>query len=581
MDQAERIIARFGGIRPMAAKLGIAVTTVQGWKERGSIPPARHAQILAAAETEGLALSDEDLMVGGERSPTPLAEEAAPETIEPDFTEPPDIAEPVETLAPEPPQEPPPAYAVRTKPARSPARAALLGGLAGIVVAAGAGLAGWSMRGQTPAGVPPEFSQRLAAIARRADDAEARARAAEVQARAAGAQARAAGAQARAAEAKIAPLAGLRGRLEAAEARARAAAEKIAKLAKQQARLEAAEAGAGEEAVRALTALKSELAQLAARLKATAPSEKLQALGAGLAALKTQVDELASRPQAGTADKAALATLKKEFATVQATLSRQIEKLSGALAGFDKRLAAIDGRVVALGKRFAGPAQAFGRRLSELEKRQASAAGGRGAALIAGIGQLREAVRAGRVFSSELEAVTALAGKDPRLTEPLQRLVPRAGKGIQTAATLVARFSLAVPAIVRAGRFPEDGGWAARAWARARSVVIVRRVGPRVKGAGAEAVVARAEARLASGDVAGAAAMLKRLKGPAGKAAMPWLAAAGAHIEATQAILALHRAALTLIEPPPESKAPTAKPARAKPPTEAKPPAGAKPKAAP
>ena len=113
------------------------VTTVQGWKERGSIPPARHAQILAAAETEGLVLSDEDLMVGGERSPTPLAEEAAPETIEPDFTEPPDIAEPIETLAPEPPQEPPPAYAVRTKPARSPARAALLGGLAGIVVAAG------------------------------------------------------------------------------------------------------------------------------------------------------------------------------------------------------------------------------------------------------------------------------------------------------------------------------------------------------------------------------------------------------------------------------------------------------------
>ena len=29
---AERIIAAFGGIRPMAKKIGVAVTTVQGWK---------------------------------------------------------------------------------------------------------------------------------------------------------------------------------------------------------------------------------------------------------------------------------------------------------------------------------------------------------------------------------------------------------------------------------------------------------------------------------------------------------------------------------------------------------------------
>jgi len=54
----------------MAAKLGIAVTTVQGWKERGSIPPARHAQILAAAEAEGLALSDSDLSAGGDNQPS-------------------------------------------------------------------------------------------------------------------------------------------------------------------------------------------------------------------------------------------------------------------------------------------------------------------------------------------------------------------------------------------------------------------------------------------------------------------------------------------------------------------------------
>ncbi len=518
MDHAERIIARFGGIRPMAAKLGIAVTTVQGWKERGTIPPARHAQILAAAEAEGLALSADELNAGAQSTPTARAEEAAPEIIEPDFVEPP---EPAEEIA----AEPPPDFEVRTKPARSPARAALLGGLAGVLVAAGAGYAGWTMRGQTPPGVPPELGQRLTAIAKRAADAEARAGAAEK---------------------KVAALSGLGKRLAAAEAqaraaetKARAAEEKIALLAKQQSRLEAA---GGGDAAQAIAALKSELAGLAARLEATAPGDKLQALGAGLAALKTQVDELAA---------------------LQASVERETGKLSSALAGLDKRLAAIDGQVAALGKRIAAPARALGRRLSKLEKRQVSASGGRGAALIASIGQLREAVRIGRAFSPELETVTALAGKDPRLTGPLQRLAPRAGKGVPSAADLLARFSRAAPAIVRAGRIPEDGGWAARAWARMRSVVIVRRIGPGVTGESTEAVVARAEARLATGDIVGAAALLKGLKGPAGKAASPWLTAAGAHIEAARAVLALRRAALALIEAPAEK------------------PAGAKPKAAP
>ena len=35
LDNAEKVVAAFGGIRPMAKKLGVAVTTVQGWKERG------------------------------------------------------------------------------------------------------------------------------------------------------------------------------------------------------------------------------------------------------------------------------------------------------------------------------------------------------------------------------------------------------------------------------------------------------------------------------------------------------------------------------------------------------------------
>ncbi|MHA1535976.1 MAG: mitofilin family membrane protein, partial [Alphaproteobacteria bacterium] len=111
------------------------------------------------------------------------------------------------------------------------------------------------------------------------------------------------------------------------------------------------------------------------------------------------------------------------------------------------------------------------------------------------------------------------------------------------------RFGAAAPAIVAAGRMPESGNWAERAWARARSVVIVRRIGPGVKGDDAEAVVARAEARLAVRDIAGAALALKGLGGGAALAAAPWLASAGAHLEAAQAVQALHRAALARIAP--------------------------------
>ncbi len=51
---ADAIIERFGGIRPMANKLGVPVTTVQGWKKRGVIPANRAALIEQSAQTHGL-----------------------------------------------------------------------------------------------------------------------------------------------------------------------------------------------------------------------------------------------------------------------------------------------------------------------------------------------------------------------------------------------------------------------------------------------------------------------------------------------------------------------------------------------
>ena len=58
LNNAGAIIERFGGIRPMAAKIDTPVTTVQGWKKRDVIPGTRRTQILNAASENNIDISD-------------------------------------------------------------------------------------------------------------------------------------------------------------------------------------------------------------------------------------------------------------------------------------------------------------------------------------------------------------------------------------------------------------------------------------------------------------------------------------------------------------------------------------------
>lgn len=74
---AVRVIGAFGGIRPMANKLNVPVSTVQGWKERGVIPETRHDEIRAAAKAHEVALDDAVLEASAEAPPEPPAEASA------------------------------------------------------------------------------------------------------------------------------------------------------------------------------------------------------------------------------------------------------------------------------------------------------------------------------------------------------------------------------------------------------------------------------------------------------------------------------------------------------------------------
>lgn len=77
----DAVINAFGGIRPMASKLGIAVSTVQGWKTRGRIPENRWRDVIAAA-----AVHDVDL---GVALPDSGTAEETPEATESDAGPPP------------------------------------------------------------------------------------------------------------------------------------------------------------------------------------------------------------------------------------------------------------------------------------------------------------------------------------------------------------------------------------------------------------------------------------------------------------------------------------------------------------
>ena len=57
---AEMIIERMGGLTKLARALGYPVSTVQGWKDRRSIPQDHWLSIMQAAKSAGVVLALED-----------------------------------------------------------------------------------------------------------------------------------------------------------------------------------------------------------------------------------------------------------------------------------------------------------------------------------------------------------------------------------------------------------------------------------------------------------------------------------------------------------------------------------------
>lgn len=271
-----------------------------------------------------------------------------------------------------------------------------------------------------------------------------------------------------------------------------------------------------------LSASNARLAQLEARLAQPAPAGSTDDVR--LASLEQALRSLQSQPSAAPSHLAGdVETLAKQVAELRKTAAD-----AATLLRLADRVDQVDGAV------------------RELQARRSSAA-----ALLLGVGQLREAVNLGLVFDAELRVVKLLAGDDADSARALEALKDRASTGIAPRLVLAERFDLLAPTLIRAEILPEGDGWQRRVMDRLLSLVTIRREDGSAAGSSAAAIVARAQAALSRGELAAAIAETESLTGGSAQAAAAWTAEAKARLAADKAVseLAAHAIAVAGTKP--------------------------------
>jgi hypothetical protein len=398
-ELTQRIVDRFGGIRPMAAKLEIPATTVQGWKKRGIIPQTRHGGIMTAAVRNGIAIDPLDLAETDPGGAAGRAELRAAEGI---------ATAPAGRMS------------IRRRGGLGPI-ALIVACFALLAVVLGAAVA-WTSYLQ-----PLEL--RVAALETAPAGPDLESRVAKLEAR----------------------------------------------------RLVAGPAISGDVDDR-VTALEQDLGQI-------------KTGAANVQQLAKQLSDL----QLAAGGRELLAQSIRDIQSTTAATQGEVERLGNELAALGARVDRID---AALAER----------------KRQ----GLRSDAVLLAVGQLRAALRDSKPFAKEAGSVRALVGDDAEMTAVLDKIQPYADDGAPTLDELRGDFAKLAPQIVRSAVVGDGSSWWRQALYRMGSLISIRRVGDSVPGDTAEAIVARAEAKLDSDDLSGSVATLRPLTGLPAAVAAPW-----------------------------------------------------------
>jgi hypothetical protein len=308
-------------------------------------------------------------------------------------------------------------------------------------------------------------------------------------------------------------------------------------------------AGADQGDSRRLAALENELSSLS-----TTVAGLRQSAGAAAAPASSQIPgritDLEQRlgQDAGAADRVTALSGKID------ALSGQVTSGGAQTEAVAKDVAALTGRVTQLSEQAATLAVEVGAlqaRVVSAEER-ISAAGnqsGRAATLALLAGQLEAAIDQAQAYEAPLESLRALGGDDAVIGEAAAKLAPGATSGVPSLAELRRSFAPTANDIVHAARAPDGDSVLDRAAGNLMRLVTVRPVGADAEGDDPAARVARAEAKLADGDLAGAVTELQGLEGPAAEAAAPWLERAQAHLAAQDALDSLRTHTTGLLAP--------------------------------
>ncbi|SMF66898.1 inner membrane protein [Azospirillum oryzae] len=549
----DRIVERFGGIRPMAHKLDTPVTTVQGWKKRGAIPLARHADLRTAAAKHRIKLDDADLDAATPSEDRPTDASAA-SVITPPATivDAAPVVEPVPTASPADtiPGADTPAAGAATGPATELQSSDAL------------------IPPATPIGATDSLADTPKGDAEKAEEAKDDGIKSDIGKSDAtksdepktttgswtpsgttGSAGYSRSADAEPARPTIAPTPSYLDEPRSGGGFATALSV-VALLVGAAALSEpwwgpalpgwpstSASSTASTGAAPADPALKSQIQQIADRVNkleqrpaAAGNTASNGGNGADLSALTQRIDALEKRPTAS----ADAGDARKELADRIAALEQKVSAVSGNSQAAQE----LRSEVEQLKQQVTSVNQAVSERQDAATAAQA---------LVLAAGQLRASLSGGQPFQQDLQAVRALNISDAGVTQPLDAVAPYAAKGIPTRAQLTDRFQPLAGEIVRADIRGEGNSWIDTAVGKLSTLVTVRQEGGGVVGTTANAIVARAEAALNEGNLAKAVEELSALQGPAAQTAAPWLADAKARLAADQAARQLNDRAIALM----------------------------------
>lgn len=501
---AEHVIEQFGGIRPMAQKLGIAVSTVQGWKTRNHIPENRWQDVRAAAAASDITL-DEDASAddtsesedqsSGVESPwsdeksseivdasdemsadEPMKESEATSSESKDDTPPSSSDSPAKTSPDSKSSVAVPPPAVKTSRSGS-------GGWA--LFFALVALAGIATRGYWGPAVDPKVEAHLTNFFGPPVKQQASAVEETIQTDLVRTQE---------------VMAAMLKRLEDIEARATA--------------LDGSFQGDAVSSV------------------------SIDAVNDRITALEDRLDSAPAVTEDGNVDLAALesalSALRERMQSLDGKADASIETFQLDINTFGDRLAAIGDDLEASDTLVMSLRQ----RLLQLEDAPGNPAVG-SSALVLAVGQLETIADTGAPFADALPGLTELAKDDAEILAQINSLKDASWTGVSTISTLSARFSDIAAIVDAAETSAVDGDWVDESLAALQSVVSVRRLDEAPDAPAAS----KAEVALARGDLAGAVAAVSPYEAADEKIAA-WIVSAKARLAVDTAISVLRARAV-------------------------------------